>query len=782
MEKRTPTFLRRSPQEWLSSLPVLLLLLVVVFLSSGQIIHSQMLKIGENTWEEYFLLRTAGLTPAPECDRDPNIDQRVNEIAEKRKAEADSDPLGDLLGGGAVNRDAIRDSLLATRANCRAKWDRYQTVQDKVTPSVVAFRNIEGGIATLVATLGDYKRLLLALLLLICAATTTFQRHHIALRPSRTRKDHLISSLAQVVSNSLLLISALVYRGSDLRAAQAGVTVDALYLHSVWIAGFAILTAAAVYQLVRPPRGLEEGGSWGKALLTIPLFSFMCISASIQFYGQGYFHGVSVYMNMMMELSTLFLNLALYIWIGMMLKQTRLTHIVFDVMRPWNLSPELMSVVVLAFAAVLTAYTGASGIFVIAAGATIYRELIRVGARKQLALAATAMSGSMGVVLRPCLIVVVIAALNKNVTTAEMFSAGGKVFLLSLLVFFIYSQFARTTPARIAPFAKAVPASLKRMVPLMPYGIVVGAVALFFNDLLARQLDEFSAPIILPVMLLAILIYEKFSRHVVHLCALFMVAMLVLSWQGVWEGYQALTAVGDGALPASALPGSMAPQELEAALWSDFWRNLLFMVFLLVTYLVPGDRDPHYAPEEGVAENFEGSMRFATSETTGHIGALLMLMAMSMGAAGIIERSGVLEALPETFGSIWIAAGFFVVALVLVGMFIDPLGAVILVNAAMAPMAEANGISALHFWMIALVAFELGYLTPPVALNHLLTRQVVGDDEVESAKLKTGSFFRRYEKFLLPISVMLTALLIIAFLPLISDTVHGWLFQRIEAG
>ena len=776
MEKRPAALLHRSPQEWLSSLPVLLLLMLVVFLSSGQIIHSQLLKIGESTWEEYFLLRTAGLTPAPDCDRDPDIDRRVNEIASKREAEADSDPLGDLLGGGAVNRDAIRESLIASRANCQAKWERYQTVQEKVTPGVVTFRNIEGGLAGMVATLGDYKRLLLALLLLICATTTTFQRHHIALRPSRTRKDHLISSLAQVASNSLLLVSALVYRGTDLRAADAGVTVDALYLHSVWIAGFAILTAAAVYQLVRPPEDLEEGGSWGKAFLTIPLFSFMCISASMQFYGQGYFHGVSVYMNMMMELSTLFLNLALYIWIGMMLKQTRLTHILFDVMRPWNLSPELMCVVVLAFAAVLTAYTGASGIFVIAAGATIYRELIRVGARKQLALAATAMSGSMGVVLRPCLIVVVIAALNKNVTTAEMFSAGGKVFALSLLVFFIYSQFARTTPARIAPFGQAVPASLKRMVPLMPYGIVVGAVALLFNDLLDRQLDEFSAPIILPVMLLAILIYEKLSRHVVHLFALFMVAMLALSWQDLWHGYQALTS------GASPLPGNMAPQELESVLWGDFWRNLLFMVFLLVTYLVPGDKDPHYAPEHGVAEKFEGSIRFATTETTGHIGALLMLMAMSMGAAGIIERSGVLDALPETFGSIWIAASFFVIALVLVGMFIDPLGAVILVNAAMAPMAEANGISSLHFWMIALVAFELGYLTPPVALNHLLTRQVVGDDEVESAKLKTGSFFRRYEKFLLPIGVMLTALLIIAFLPLISDSVHGWLFQSIEAG
>ena len=39
--------------------------------------------------------------------------------------------------------------------------------------------------------------------------------------------------------------------------------------------------------------------------------------------------------------------------------------------------------------------------------------------------------------------------------------------------------------------------------------------------------------------------------------------------------------------------------------------------------------------------------------------------------------------------------------------------------------------------MMVLVAFELGYLTPPVAINHLLARQVIGpeasveDDEVE---------------------------------------------------
>ena len=778
MTERTLGMPRRTPTEWFSTLPTLLLLLIVVFLSSGQIIHSQLLKIGEATWQEYFMLRSAGVMPEPTCNPDPNIDQRVREIVKQRQAEAAGDPLAGILGGASVDKSAIRSSLEATRDNCRAKLERYQTVQEKVTPAVIAFRNVEGGVALVVSTLGEYKRLLLCLLLLICATTTTFQRHHIALRPARTDKDHLVSLSGQLAANALLLVSAIAYRIQDSESMAAGVTVDNFYLHNIWIAGFGTLTLASLYRLLRRPRDLEPGGSWAKAFLTIPLYSYMCLSASAQFFSQGYFHGTSVYLNMMMELSSVFLNLALYIWIGMMLKQTRLTHIFFDALRPWRMSPELMCVVVLAIAAVLTAYTGASGIFVIAAGATIYTELRRVGARKQLALAATAMSGSMGVVLRPCLLVVIIAALNKSVTTSELFASGAKVFALSLFIFFIYSQFARTTPARIAPFSQALPASLKKMIPLTPYGVVVGAVAVFFSDVLGRQLDEFSAPIILPVMLLAILVYEKLSRHTLHLFSLCLVPMLVLSFMGIAEGYQVLV--------SGEIPGGTSAAELEAALWSETWRNLLMILFLGVHYgaalLSRNNSDPvaDYPPEEGVSEKLEGSLRFATGETAGHIGAMLMLIALSVGTAGIIERSGMLELLPDAFASIWIAGLFLVVALVLVGMFIDPLGAVILVNATFAPLAAANGIAPLHFWMIALVAFELGYLTPPVALNHLLSRQVVGDDEVESAKLSTGTFFRRYEKFLLPIAVMLTALLIVAFLPLLSDGLHDWLFQKIQ--
>src|SRR5699024_11996909 len=128
------------------------------------------------------------------------------------------------------------------------------------------------------------------------------------------------------------------------------------------------------------------------------------------------------------------------------------------------------------------------------------------------------------------------------------------------------------------------------------------------------------------------------------------------------------------------------------------------------------------------------------------------------------------------FANICPALGFFVLPLVRAVIFWDPYGAVTLINATLAGVAIKAGIEPMHFWIVALISFELGYLTPPVALNHLLTRQVVGDDVVEAAKPETGNFWYRYEKYTLPIAVLLTALLVVAFGPLISEGLHSWLF------
>ena len=53
------------------------------------------------------------------------------------------------------------------------------------------------------------------------------------------------------------------------------------------------------------------------------------------------------------------------------------------------------------------------------------------------------------------------------------------------------------------------------------------------------------------------------------------------------------------------------------------------------------------------------------------------------------------------------AMSVFVFVLVIIGMTMDPYGAVILVTASIADVAYKNGIDAVHFLMVVLAAFEL---------------------------------------------------------------------------
>jgi TRAP-type C4-dicarboxylate transport system permease large subunit len=134
----------------------------------------------------------------------------------------------------------------------------------------------------------------------------------------------------------------------------------------------------------------------------------------------------------------------------------------------------------------------------------------------------------------------------------------------------------------------------------------------------------------------------------------------------------------------------------------------------------------------------------------------------------MVERSEIMTMAPQHFPNVWLAMTFLVVAKVILGMVMEPLGAIILVSSTLAPMAYANGIEPVHFWMMVLVAFELGYLLPPVALNQLLTRQVVGEAEIDKsdAEVAGAGFYRRYERWILPCVVMSLSLAIVAYGPL----------------
>ena len=683
--------LRRSGLEWFSSLPACLLLLAVVLFSTSSDIHNQMLRGGEQLWSGYYKLRMDPVEPT--CDANRNVEAAV--AAELAEQPADDDPMAALLGAEVKDPAAVRLAIERALTDCREAYQTYESLQGQLTPGVRAYRAVELFIADLIAFGLSSQRYILVILVMLCAVTATLTRHHIAMRPMETRLDYVVSHTLQTIANVMLLGSSVIFRQSTV-GAETLMSSEELLLHNLWIAGFGCLTLASLYRLFCVPEDLDPGGDPNKAFMAVPLYTVMCLISGTYFALIGHASGIGIYLGKMMELSDMFLNVALYVWVGMMLKQTRLATLVFNVFRPWRMPPEMLAVVAVLVAAIPTAYTGASGIFVIAAGAVIYSELRAAGARRQLALAATAMSGSLGVVLRPCLLVVVIAYLNREVTTDELFGWGIWVFALTAGMFVVVALTVnRQSKFELAPSAVAFPAMLRALQPLIPYVLVITGVVLLYRLALDVRMDEFSAPRLLPVILLGILVYEHFCTK---------------------------------------------------------------------SHKITNQR------AEECARGLEPSVRRATNDTTAEIGALLLLLGLSVSIGGVIERSHIMQSFPQAFDSAWSAMMLMVVILVILGMIMDAFGAVILVTATVATIAYASGIHPIHFWMVTLVAFELGYLSPPVALNHLLTRQVVGEAEVLAAQQESGTFYQRHERIIMPLIAMGVSLLLVAFVPLLFYT------------
>ena len=687
---RTRTLARPRLGGWFSTLPVFLLLTLTLVIGTGEMLHGQLLRMGERLFGDpaagvqYFMLRADPV--APTCT--PTLD--IDALLAQQPNQASSD-IDDLFDAPEVDPQAQRNALERAAQLCAERHAMYATVVAHMTPELKLFRGLETSFFGIFRFGTDNRALLLLLLIAIAGITTTLRNQHISLRPARTRLDHRVSAVGMVIANALLVFSCSHYLHTLL---NADLPLSKPYLNGLWITLFSSLCLISVYHLLTPPADAEPGGNLGLALLSTPLYAIMAISAFTSFSLQGHYSGIAIYLGQLVELSGIFLNLALFIWSGMLLKQTNVVDRFLDLVRPWRLSPELLTWILLVGAAVPTAYTGASGIFVIAAGAIIYREVLLSGGRRQFALAVSAMSGSLGVVLRPCLLIVVVAALNKQVTTAELYNWGIVVFVLTSTLFFIASQVLRQQRINIAHPRDALPAMARALVPVAPYLLIAIVVIWIYSYMLDTRLNEFTAPVMLPVILLVVLIFDKLRGE-----------RLV---------------------------------ETPTAVDNDQGNS---------------------------QRNFTQAVGAATYDTVGHIGALTLLMALSVSTGGVIERSGLMELMPHDFQSIWLALTALMLVLFLIGMVMDAFGVVILVSATIAPIAYANGIHPVHFWMIALTAMELAYLSPPVALNHLLARQVVGEKEIAAAdeEVRHLGFYYRYERWILPMTVMVVALLIVTY-------------------
>ncbi|WP_290871258.1 TRAP transporter large permease subunit, partial [Aquabacterium sp.] len=700
---------RRALVDWLANLPTLALLILILVISTGEMVHGQLLKLGEALFSDpaqqvqYFYLRADPVHPS--CN--PRLDVEAEVARQVAQGSAvPHDDTDDLFGRKQLDPTAVRESVRSTLAECVAQHRQHAQVLAHITPAVQAYRTMETSFFVLFNFGAHNRALILLTLLLVTAAYTTWGFHHISLRPPRTARDHTVQSLSLVLAHGMMLWSA--WRYLEI-ASASGAAMDDPRVHQMWILMFAVLTGVSAWRLWRPPvsaQSAETGsGSWLAALQCVPLVASMALLACLYFFAQGHQAGPAIYANKVVDIVSLPLALALHIWAGMLFKQSRLVDLFLNTLRPWRLSPQVLTYLILLLAGLPTAYAGVSSVFVIAAGAIVYHEVRAVGGGRSYALAASAMSGSLGVVLSPSLLVVGIAALNLQVTTAQLFHWGGYVFLLTSTMFFAASLLLRRADEPRPPLAsprEAAPAMLREAGKLLPYGAVVALIVLVYRHGLDTPFNEISAPSILPILTLAIVVLDR-------------------------------------ALLARRHPGGLAgvtPADLGHAVQRE--------------------------PRAGAA------IHRATTETVEHVGAYISLMVFTQLVSGVVERAELMSLAPQVFPNVWLAMGFLVVVKVVLGMVMEPLGAVLLVSSTLAPMAIANGIHPVHFWMMVLVAFELGYLSPPVAINQLLTRQVVGEAEIDraDAEVRGQSFYRRHERWNLPCLVMGLALLVVAFGPL----------------
>lgn len=688
----------------ITTLPLTVLFIVIIFCSIVSNIHSKLLTVAGSTWSGYTELRQDPVRPT--CDAEALVapDTAEKNVAAETDDEGD-DFLDDLLGEEeAVSEEALNKA----KEECQSKIAAYeQIVERRNSPGLKAFTAVEKSIGVIANESVRFKAHFLILVFLFCSLAATLNRQHLGLRSPTTRRGDRASQIAQLIGNIGVLLSFIIYYYQDATSGKENISS----LPILWMIVFIGMIAANIYLILKPisdPEPDEKGAipnnSWPKTFLGIPLYAYMSVICCLYFMLiENHPSGAAIYLNKMTENPELYTNVALYVFCGMMLKNTDIADRFLAIIRPWKLSPELLVFVIVLASAIPTAYSGASGIFVIAAGAIIYQEFKKSGMRDSLALAGTAMSGSMGIVLSPCLLVVIIAALNKDVTTPQLYSAGLKVFGVNIAILAMVLFATARDKLHCENPIVAMPKMFKNCLPILPY-VAIGAVVIgFFEFVLGTQFNEYTVPYILPFMLLCMLVYDRMSAK---------------------RAYAKLS----------------EEQKAEAAKPVGIGRAMLQ----------------------------------SADATANASGALLSLMGMSVCLGGILDRANFAALFPAKFSSYWTAMLALVFILVIIGMIMDPYGAVILVSATMTQIASQNGILPIHFWVVVLCAFELGYLTPPVALNQLLTRQVVGEEgfAYEDSPDRPKSFWKRHERILLPIAVKGTVLLLVAFIPLLQRMLH----------
>lgn len=153
-------------------------------------------------------------------------------------------------------------------------------------------------------------------------------------------------------------------------------------------------------------------------------------------------------------------------------------------------------------------------------------------------------------------------------------------------------------------------------------------------------------------------------------------------------------------------------------------------------------------------ENF----RNAILETLLTTGSLLIIAIGASLLTRFLGLSGAGDYLSETLIGITSNPAYIMVGIVLIylllGMFLEPIGAMLLTLPIVLPLVDSAGFSLLWFGVVLTKLLEIGMITPPIGMNVFVIKGVVGK------LVSTTAIFRGIAWFLVMDLIVLVALIV----------------------
>ncbi len=315
------------------------------------------------------------------------------------------------------------------------------------------------------------------------------------------------------------------------------------------------------------------------ALLGAPLFAVIAAGAIFAF-GRADVDQIAVVMEVYRIADTpVLLAIPLFTFAGFILGESRAPNRLVrlsDALLGWM--PGGLAVIALVTCALFTAFTGASGVTIVAMGALLYPALRDAGYRENFSLGLVTTSGSLGLLFAPSL-PLILYGIVAEVSVDRLFIAGilpGTLMLLALgLWSFREGRFLQQSAAERPAFsAREAVAAVRAAAWEIPLPIIVlgGVYTGFF------AVSEAAAVTVIYVLVVEMLIYREFSFA--RLPGIMRESMVLVG--GI------LVILGASLASTNAMIDAQVPMKLFDFVTAHVSSKLTFLILLNIFLLVLG--------------------------------------------------------------------------------------------------------------------------------------------------------------------------------------------------